>query len=432
LSSPDSALARAALDAALALVPDLAEHAVIPGSLPPLIGREDVRSLLAQAVAADPAYAPAHAALGNMLLRSGNARAALGAYGCAVAAARTDAVYHLAFGELLHFHGEPAEAAFTSAFALQRIFPPAVVAPGALRVLVPMLPGPWPRNVPLDFLLDRTRFAVTRWYITAEASVDLAHLPPHDCVFSALSADADGASAAAFVAQAFATVRNDPRRLAGTSRPLLARTLAHVAGCVVPQTVRVSAAELRGGLPLEVPVLVRPLDAHGGRGLERLEQPQELGAYLERTPARAYDVSRFVNFHDADGRYRKYRVMFVGGVPYPYHVAIGAGWMLHAYRTEIAADADLRAEDARFLADPRSVFADWDETMPAIAQAIGLDYAGIDCARLPDGRVLVFEADPAMLVHRDMRATFAYRGPAIEAIADALAHLLVQPFRAAE
>ena len=35
----------------------------------------------------------------------------------------------------------------------------------------------------------------------------------------------------------------------------------------------------------------------------------------------------------------------------------------------------------------------------AIAQAVGLEYFGIDCTIGRDGRLLVFEADAAMLVH---------------------------------
>ena len=38
---------------------------------------------------------------------------------------------------------------------------------------------------------------------------------------------------------------------------------------------------------------------------------------------------------------------------------------------------------------------------------IGLDYFGIDCAETPDGRLLVFEVDIAMIVHAmdDRRST---------------------------
>lgn len=323
-------------------------------------------------------------------------------------------MYHLALGELLALHGDDAAAAavFATALRLQRVYPPAVAAPGALRVLAPMLPAPWPHNVPLDFVLDRARTAVTRWYLTAEAPADAPALPPYDALPQAV---------------------NDPRRLPGTARPALAATLDGVPGCNVPRTVRVAADELAAGLPLPPPVLVRPVDAHGGRGLARVASAAELRGYLAQSHAAAFDVTAFVDFRAADGRYRKYRVMFVDGRPYPYHAAVADGWLVHAHRTEAARDAALRSEDERFLAAPASVFPRWDALMPAIAAALGLDYAGIDCARLPNGDVLVFEADAAMLVYRDARPAFAYRAPAVAAIGAALERLLysrrLQPFR---
>ncbi|HTA40039.1 MAG TPA: hypothetical protein VK760_13230, partial [Candidatus Acidoferrales bacterium] len=60
----------------------------------------------------------------------------------------------------------------------------------------------------------------------------------------------------------------------------------------------------------------------------------------------------------------------------------------------------MRDEEAAFLADPWSRFAgSLGEAVRAIAPAVGLEYFGIDCGVGPDGRLLVFEADAAMLVH---------------------------------
>lgn len=66
----------------------------------------------------------------------------------------------------------------------------------------------------------------------------------------------------------------------------------------------------------------------------------------------------------------------------------------------MATDAGKRAEEARWMAGFDSGFAHRHRTaLAAVSQAIGLDYFGIDCAELPDGRLLVFEADTAMVVH---------------------------------
>ena len=34
-----------------------------------------------------------------------------------------------------------------------------------------------------------------------------------------------------------------------------------------------------------------------------------------------------------------------------------------------------------------------------MAERFGLEYVGVDCAELPDGKLLVFEGDTAMVVH---------------------------------
>ncbi len=58
-----------------------------------------------------------------------------------------------------------------------------------------------------------------------------------------------------------------------------------------------------------------------------------------------------------------------------------------------------RAEEAVFL----NTFADFAErhkvALDTIYQRTGLDYLGIDCAETKDGQFLVFEIDPAMVIH---------------------------------
>ena len=176
---------------------------------------------------------------------------------------------------------------------------------------------------------------------------------------------------------------------------------------------------------------MRPVDRHGGRDLARVDDPPALAEHLARTNAATYDVSAFVDARGGDGFYRKYRVMFVDGEPLPYHLAIDTNWMLHYYRTPTAGEAWMREEEARFLSDPATAFPQWSTTMPAIAAALGLDYAGIDCTIGPDGSVLVFEADTAMLVHAgDASGPLAYKQPAVARIGTALEDLIVRRARA--
>ena len=82
----------------------------------------------------------------------------------------------------------------------------------------------------------------------------------------------------------------------------------------------------------------------------------------------------------ADGMARKYRAMFIDGVAYyPLHVAAGADRKVHYSTSAMAADAALREEERRFLADmpgtlgPRAMAA-----LTAVGDILGLDSAGID------------------------------------------------------
>jgi hypothetical protein len=57
-------------------------------------------------------------------------------------------------------------------------------------------------------------------------------------------------------------------------------------------------------------------------------------------------------------------------------------------------------EERRFLADPEGVLGSRGAAaIAAIGTRIDLDYCGVDFGLLPDGRMLVFEANPTMLVH---------------------------------
>lgn len=380
----------------------------IPGSQPAFAGIDTVEELLERAVALEPRFAAAHAALGNLLLRRGRGFEALQAYRLATTIDPSFASAQLALGELLHLAGDRdgAAAAFARALAEQRVFAaPSPPVPsgvgGPLAVLALLAPLGWSANVPLDFVLDPQQVVLHRWYVDDELREPL---PPYDLVFDALgeSEAAAGAQlkAARFLAQETKPTINPVARLAATARPALGATLRGIAAIVVPAARRAPAAGLAPlAAELGYPLLVRPVDAHGGRGLVRLDDAAALRAYAGAADAALVDVSAFVDYRSTDGWFRKYRVICIDGVPYPYHLATAPAWNVHYRSSATPESPELRAEERHFLADPASVFGDWSATGAALAKAVGLDYFGVDCARLGDGRWLVFEADPAMLVY---------------------------------
>jgi tetratricopeptide (TPR) repeat protein len=390
--------------AACRLVPALADHAVIPGSAPIVPDLDAAWALLEGAVTLDPTFASAHAARGNLLLRRGQTDAARRSYSLAARFDLYDAPSRIALGELASMAGAEADAQnwFAEAFALTRVYSPTPRA-GTRSALVLCVSGPWHRNIPLDFVVDPARWALHRWYLPdAAAKRGAVELPDYELVIDAIgeSVEAQPALDAAqrFIAAQAQPSINDPQRVRGLARDVLAATLRNVAGCAAAPARRVSRDELLR-IATGFPLLVRPTDTHGGRGLERLDDAAEITGYAARFPAQTYDVGAFVDYRSADGYFRKYRVMFVAGEPYPYHLAIDREWMIHYRSAPMDEHAWMRDEERRFLRAPETALAGWHTTLRAIGAAADLDYFGIDCTVLGDGTLLVFEADTAMLVH---------------------------------
>lgn len=372
------------------------------GSALPFPRIDEVRVLLEEALRLDPALAAAHAALANVLARQNQVLLAIPAYRRALDLDPHQPEAALAVSELLSDVGEEASS---DAYRLQALSQKCLylAEPQQVRVnrsvLVLNAPAPWPQNTPLEFMVDPRAVALHRLYLTG-ASGDVA-LPPYDVVFNAIGeaehAHAALARAADFIAAQDKRVVNHPKHLWKTARPHLAQALSGVFGCTVAPTRRVTRGDL--AVWTQFPALVRPIDTHAGRGLERIDEAAAFEPYLARHPDDRFDVTPFVDYRSADGYYRKYRVILVDGVAHPYHLAISPQWMVHYIKTPTASVAWMSAEEERFLRDPRSEFPNWDRTLDAMTHAFGLEYVGIDCTLLRDGSVLVFEADTALLVH---------------------------------
>jgi len=282
--------------------------------------------------------------------------------------------------------------------------------------------------VPLQHLIARDRITLVRWYIEYATDDQDCALPRFDVVFNAIG-EADllpdiRPSVARLLQNA--RVRNHPANIALTGRAALPRRLAGIQGVVVPPIVRHDAERcaMAGSLAragISPPVLMRPLGAHGGEGVRRIDD----AAALPSVQDGAYYLTQFVDFASADGWYRKYRMIFIEGRPYPYHLAISPHWLVHYWRCGMEDDPARRAEERQFLADPQATLGTSAmAALHAIGQRLGLDYGGIDFSLLADGSVLVFEANATMLVHPEFDGRFAYRNPAVAAIRAAFAAML--------
>lgn len=401
------------LTQAIGIEPDITRHVAVPGSLPLFERINEVYAIVSDALAHDPGLAQAHAVMGNLCVRRGEYLAALGAYQRATFIADR-AEYALALSDILFTLNEHSGAAYfrERALAKQRLYADPVLAkPQQCSVLALMTPGPWSANTPLDFALNRSNVRLARLYLGGGA-VTSRDLAPYDVVFNAIG-EAEQAQLAIRQANELARglgkpLVNTPSNSYRTARTEIARALRAVPGCFAPAAQRIAREQLPAWTAF--PLLARPVDSHGGRGLSKLGGSGDIAAYLRVRSEPFFDVTPFVEYCSADGHYRKYRVILVEGVPYPYHLAISPAWMVHYAGSPTGTTPWMQAEEARFLAQPRNVFTAWEETFGAIARALGLDYFAIDCSLLPDGRVLVFEADIAGLVHcAEPAGSYKYR-----------------------
>jgi len=437
-----SAAAAASLYAtALRREPDVGVHHHAVGSTQPFVGMERVGHMLDAAVAADPSFAPAHAALGNIAARAGDRSGAMRAYALAVMLDWEFAAAHLALAQLYDTAGRTRDAARHLDAALARAtFYPAAAPYAARRVLTLKAPGMFLANALLEFCIDANRTNLDALYLSATVTA----LPPLDdyaAVVNAMAATEEHADAidraVALLDAAGVRAINDPRHLVRVRRARLPDTLRDVPGCVVPPVARLTREETRAagdagsfGEALPFPVLIRPVDAQRGDGLVALASAAEVAGYLARFGAAAFTVTPFVDYRSPDGFYRKYRVYVVDGVAYPYHLAISTDWLVHYWRVSETMRATdwMRAEEERFLADPASVFPTWQATFGALAAAVGLEAFGVDCTCDDAGRVLVFECDPSAFIHAHdhVDGPFAYKLRYVPRIFAALDELLTR------
>jgi hypothetical protein len=92
-------------------------------------------------------------------------------------------------------------------------------------------------------------------------------------------------------------------------------------------------------------------------------------------------------------------------------MAISEHWMVHYLNAGMYESAEKRDEEARFMARFDEDFARRHEAaLRAVCERVGLDYFGLDCAETPDGELLIFESDVAMIVHAmDSPDMFPYK-----------------------
>jgi hypothetical protein len=296
-----------------------------------------------------------------------------------------------------------------------------------LKLLTICARGDLMTNTPIELLVEGLPIEVTRLYVDALGGLPDS-CPDHDVAMFAIG-EADETRPALERLRGLSVLWpkpmfNDPLAILDLSRDRLWRKLNGVPGLVVPPTARLTGAALmgvvRGERPLEqvlpggaFPVIVRPVGSHAGQGLERIDDAAALAAYVEQARLQMAYVSRFVDYASADGHWRKYRIAFIDGRPHLAHMAVGDHWMVHYLNAGMAGSPGKRAEEAAAMANFDQDFAvRHAAAFAGLQERLGLDYFAIDCAELPDGQLLLFEADVSMIVHAlDPEDVYPYKRP---------------------
>jgi tetratricopeptide (TPR) repeat protein len=382
-----------------------------------------------QAIFCHPQDPAAPANLGGLLIESGELEAARAAFTDALALAPDLPAAHQGMARVLTAMGDPvaAEAHWRRGLADGWLAPQPYrgAGPGIPTLLIVSAKG---GNIPTRALIDDTVFAATVLY--AEGHDTARPLPPHAVIFNAIGdADLCGdalAKAAEVAARSAAPVINAPAMVAVTTRAGTAARLAGVPGLFVPEIRTLRRAELaRAGL--NFPRLIRTPGFHTGQHFVRVERAADLAAAIAELPGDELLAIQAVDARGADGRFRKYRVMFIGGALFPLHLAVSTDWKVHYFSGAMAESADARAEEARFLADMPGVLG--PTAMAALAdvgERLGLDYGGIDFGLSPAGEVLLFEANAGMVIQPPgPEPIWDYRRPPIARALDAVKAMLL-------
>ena len=285
-------------------------------------------------------------------------------------------------------------------------------------------------NVPVKYLLPSQTNTRIEYFI--EYAAPDTPLPAHDLVFNAVG-DPDVEepifpASCNFVDTSATPWLNHPTNVSHTRRDRLPTLLHGIPDIELPPVRRVrnrAAAEAAmSETGIGFPLLLRPAASHGGDGLTRVDSAAGLRV-IDPQGAGPWYLCPFRDYRSADGYWRKYRMIFVDREPYPYHLAISAHWLVHYATANMLSDPAKCADELRFLEDPAAVLGPRGmAAIRAIGHRLDLDYAGIDFTMLPDGRVLVFEANATMLVHPEPAGPFAYKNRFVDRILSAFETLL--------
>ena len=312
-----------------------------------------------------------------------------------------------------------------------------------LRLLGFVASGDLQTNMPIEFITAHLPVRLDMVFVDAHSGLPPL-LPEHDLAICLVSdTRPDILCNLGYLLSGWPRpVLNDPAKVLGghverLSREGIAQLFSGSPTVLAPETITICRADLQAALVDESeverlipggkwPVLVRPENSHAGRLLKKLESAVELAIYLDCVSANLFTFTRFVDYRQADGKYRKLRVALIYGEAHLAHMAISSDWMIHYVNAGMLDDAAKREEEAAAMAEFADGFAKCHAAaLDEISSALGLDYVLVDCAEAPDGRLLLFEVEMAAIIHMlDPADTFPYKPPQMTRLFNSFGRML--------
>jgi glutathione synthase/RimK-type ligase-like ATP-grasp enzyme len=314
------------------------------------------------------------------------------------------------------------------ALKLQQHFTVKSETDAPIKLLALMQPGTFQENTPVEFLVENSKIQLEILYILPDSPLPET-IPEHDVMMIGIgytqTSHALLERMIPWVAAWSKPVINKPEHILKTSREALKSSLEGADGVFVADIQRLNRAET-AKYTSHFPILIRPLDSHAGRDLQKIDDVASLLSYLENVQDKSFFITEFVDYRKPDGMFTKYRIVLIGGKPYIAHMAMNNHWMIHYLNAGMKEDATKRELEAHGMASFHSDFA----MRHAVAfeqmhERLALEYLVMDCGETPNGDLFVFEADTIMIVHdMDDENIYPYKKPVMKVLFDAFAEFV--------
>ena len=222
---------------------------------------------------------------------------------------------------------------------------------------------------------------------------------------------------------------NAPEAVRRSARHRISEMDLKLERIAVPRVIRLDADDRRNWTRqlrdsgFGYPVLVRAAGSHDGNTVRCGDEAAARKAMSKLAKRVSAYVTEFAEFA-VDERYSKLRLAFVSGEIIPRHCLQSEHWNIHARpRTAEDVESELAYLDLIGEQIRSGEFSD----VARIADALALDYFGLDLGVMEKGRFVLFEANASMRI-LDTTASHAERfADRVRAIGSALTATLVEP-----